>query len=99
MEETVTQDEQGQGQLQIPAASEQGKKTTITPIIVEITLDPADNKKLNATITNPQAVPALAVAMNPATGGQAGGKSRRNKKSKGGKSKKSRKSRKSLRRK
>ena len=82
-----------------PAASEQGKKTTITPIIVEITLDPANNKKLNATITNPQAVPALAVAMNPATGGQAGGKSRRNKKSKGGKSKKSRKSRKSLRRK
>lgn len=78
--------------------TETGPVAGVESIMVEVTVDPS-TKQLNATITNPQAVPALAVAMNPATGGQAGGKSRRNKKSKGGKSKKSRKSRKSLRRK
>jgi hypothetical protein len=71
----------------------------VKPIMVEVTLDPNDSKKLIATIPEGEKanIPAIAAAMK--TGGQAGGKSRRNKKSKGGKSKKSRKSRKSLRRK
>lgn len=86
MSETETGTETGTG----PVAG-------VQPIMVEVTVDPS-TKQLKATIPDATNIPAIAAAMSK-TGGQAGGKSRRNKKSKGGKSKKSRKSRKSLRRK
>jgi hypothetical protein len=75
-------------------------KPELKPIMVEVTLDPSDSKKLIAKIQDNQIkeIDDMAAAMKK-DGGQAGGKSRRNKKSKKSKARKSKKARKSLRRK